>query len=83
MFITKEEAQTQLPQMGEMLMKSPTIDETTASIGSKSTTKPQRCVVVDVHPEHLWYTVMFESGFRESYKVPKLVDPYLGRSEYE
>jgi hypothetical protein len=28
--------------------------------------------VVDVRPEHLWYTVEFENGFRESYKVPQV-----------
>ena len=69
--ITKEQAQALLPKIGDRLMLPPTIDETTASRGSIMTTRPQPCVVVDVHHEHLWYTMQFENGFKESYKVPK------------
>lgn len=70
--ITKEQAQAQLPKLGDVRMERPTIDETTATRGAIQFTKPQRCVVVDVRPEHLWYTVEFENGIRESYKVPRI-----------
>lgn len=72
MLISLEEARAQLPKLGEVRMERPTIDESTPSRGSIQYTNPQRCVVVDVRPEHLWYTVEFENGIRESYKVPKL-----------
>ena len=72
MLITLEEARAQLPKLGDVRMECPTIDETTPSRGTIQYTEPQRCVVVDVRPEHLWYTVEFENGFRESYKVPRL-----------
>jgi hypothetical protein len=71
-YITLEEARAQLPKLGEKRMERPTIDETTPSRGSIQYTAPQRCVVVEVNHEHLWYTVEFENGIRESYKVPRL-----------
>jgi hypothetical protein len=60
-----------LPKVGDVRMERPTIDETTTVKGSVFQNAPQRCVVVAVHPGHLWYTVQFENGIRESYKVPK------------
>jgi hypothetical protein len=66
------ELRAQLPKLGDIRMECPTIDETTNSRGTTFATKPQRCVVVDVRPENLWYTVEFENGIRESYKVPAL-----------
>lgn len=70
--ITKEEARAQLPKIGDVRMERPTIDETTPSRGTYMPVKPQRCVVVEVNQAHLWYTVEFDNGFRESYKVPRL-----------
>jgi hypothetical protein len=70
--ITKEQAQAQLPKLGDVRMEHPTIDESTPSRGSVVLNPPQRCVVVEVNAEHLWYTVQFENGFRESYKVPRI-----------
>jgi hypothetical protein len=70
--LTVESAQTLLPKIGDVRMERPTIDESTATRGTIQFTKPQRCVVVEVNTEHLWYTVQFENGFRESYKVPQV-----------
>lgn len=64
-----------LPKLGDRRWEIPTIDDT---IGHYREKAPQRCVVVDVRPEHLWHTVEFENGFRESYKVPKLRTPSPG-----
>lgn len=76
----KHEARRLLPKVGDQRMESPTIDETTSSRGTFVTTRPQRCVVVEVNEAHLWYTVQFENGFRESYKVPKSGPLYGGGS---
>ena len=67
--MNKAKARRQLPRIGEHRMETPTIDST---YGYHCTKTPQRCVVVDVRPVHLWYTVQFENGIRESYKVPRL-----------
>ena len=67
----KHEARRLLPKVGDHRMERPTIDETTNSRGTLAPTRPQPCVVVEVNEAHLWYTVQFENGFRESYKVPR------------
>lgn len=67
-----------LPKVGEHRMERPTIDENTRTQGSPHQNAPQPCVVIEVNRAHLWYTVQFENGFRESYKVPKLRDPIPG-----
>ena len=79
--LSKEEVRAQLPKLGDHLMLPPTIDETTPSRGAEHATRPQHCVVVEVNAAHLWYTVRFDSGFRESYKVPKLVQRGGGPNE--
>lgn len=66
--LTKAQVRAQLPKLGEVRMEIPTVDQTAGHYLAKV---PQRCVVVDVRPEHLWYTVEFENGIRESYKVPR------------
>lgn len=66
--LSRAELQALLPKVGDRRMEVPTIDDTTGVTNTKAS---QRCVVVAVHPGHLWYTVQFENGFRESYKVPK------------
>lgn len=64
--LSKEEAVALLPNVGDQRWEVPTITE-----GNSYNHKPHRCIVVEVNREHLWYTVQFESGLRESYKVPK------------
>ena len=63
----KYEVKRMLPHVGDQRMEIPTITE-----GKKYSDKPQRCVVVEVNQAHMWYTVQFENGFRESYKLPKI-----------
>lgn len=70
MLLTPEEARALLPRLGSKRMEIPTVDES-QNTHQDSHKTPQKCVVVYVNPEHLWYTVQFENGTRESYKVPK------------
>lgn len=67
MLISKDEVRAQLPKVGDRRMEIPTITE-----GNGYNKTPKPCVVVEVNRAHFWYTVKFEDGFRESYKVPKL-----------
>lgn len=59
-----------MPKVGDRRMERPVSDETTGSLMRK---EKQPCTVVLVHPEHLWYMVQFDNGFRECYKVPEYV----------
>ena len=71
-FLTINDARAQLPKVGDVRWEVPTIDENSGHVAAL---KPlQKCVVVDVRPEKLWYTVRFENGIKESYKVPRLTD---------
>ena len=71
--LSREWLMTLLPKVGDKRMERPTINENTNSRGSIYRNDAQPCTVVYVHPAHLWYTVQFEYGVRESYKVPKYV----------
>lgn len=75
--MTMEEVQTLLPKVGDTRWEVPTIDETTAVCHAKRK-KGQRCTVVAVNTDHLWYEVEFESGLRECYKLPKVKPEQLG-----
>lgn len=66
--LSRDKVLALLPKVGDERMEYPTIDETQSISGSETA---QRCVVVAVYPDRLWYTVQFENGIRESYKVPK------------
>ena len=68
-YITKKKAQEQLPKLGERRMEIPTVD---ATQGYQIAKEPRIGTVVYVNPVNLWYTVQFENGIRESYKVPFL-----------
>lgn len=70
--MSKNEAQRLLPEIGDKCMEYPTIDEASNS-GHHGGMRRQPCTVVAVYPAHLWYTVQFENGIRESYKVPKVI----------
>lgn len=67
MYLTVEEARSLLPKVGDTRWEVPTVN-----LDKKSTPPPQRCTVVEVNRDHLWYRVEFENGIRESYKAPKL-----------
>lgn len=64
--LTKNEVRKLLPRVGDDCWEVPTITE-----GNGYATKLQRGVVVEVNPAHLWYTVEFADGIRESFKLPK------------
>ncbi len=64
--MTKEEVRALLPKVGDRRMEVPTI------LGDKTYGKKAKpCVVVYVNRAHMWYTVQFENGTRESYKLPR------------
>jgi hypothetical protein len=63
--MTIEQAQSLLPKVGDKRMES------IAGKNSIELLPPQKCVVVEVNREKLWYRVLFETGFCECYKVPK------------
>ena len=67
MMMTKEEVRAMLPEVGDTRWEIPTV-----RVDKGSGPVPQQCRVVEVNRAHLWYTVQFENGFRESYKVPRL-----------
>lgn len=69
--MAKKDVQRLLPKVGDRLMEYPTIDEA-SNAGHHGGMQRQPCTVVAVYPEHLWYTVEFENGIRESYKLPKV-----------
>ena len=69
--MTREEATKLLPKVGDVRYEKPVVDHTGGRCLSAA---PQRCTVVEVHHEHLWYTVRFENGTKESYKVPRVRD---------
>lgn len=71
MVYTVKTAQELLPKVGEQRWERPTICAESSG-HTVFNNPPKRCTVVEVHPEHLWYTVQFENGIRESYKVPKV-----------
>lgn len=64
--MTTNEARGLLPEVGDTRWEVPSL------MKGEDKQPPRRCRVVEVNRAHLWYTVEFENGFRESYKVPKL-----------
>ena len=65
--MTKQEARSLLPKVGELRMETPNIKNKGILVDD-----PQECRVVEVNTAHLWYRVEFTaSGFTECYKVPK------------
>ena len=64
--VSKEKVREPLPKVGDRRMEIPTIAE-----DNGYNTKPMPCVVVRVNWNHFWYTVQFENGTRESYKLPR------------
>lgn len=62
--ISIQEARAMLPRVGDSRMETPT-----APFHLEGA--PERCVVIEVHPAHLYYRVRFnETGLTECYKVP-------------
>lgn len=64
--MTKEEVRDLLPKVGERRKEVPTILQ-----GEGYNREARPCVVVYVNRKNMWYTVQFENGIRESYKLPR------------
>ena len=78
--LSREEMEAMLPNVGDIRMERPTIDESTTPKGAFRETPARRCVVEEVHREHLWYRVRFENtGLCECYIVPAVKKPPGGR----
>jgi hypothetical protein len=71
--MTKQEARSLLPKVGDVRKEIKTVfDKITRP-------EPRECVVVEVHPDHLWYRVRFtDCGATECYKVPETKAGPLG-----
>ena len=64
--LPRETVQAMLPKVGDIRMEIPTIQEMVSSA------EQYECVVIEVHPDHLWYRVRFtDTGIVECYKVPQ------------
>lgn len=64
--LSKSNLLRRFPKVGDVRKEIPTTS------GRVDLAAPEECVVVEVHPEHLYYRVRFTStGFYECYKVPK------------
>ena len=64
---SKEELKAMLPKVGDTLMRRQTI----CCPGMREPSKLKNCKVVYVNEEHMYYTVQFQNGCRESFKVPE------------
>ena len=73
----KYRLQTLLPEVGDRRWEIPTVFKD----GNGKEPKPEPCIVVAVNRAHLWYTVQFENGFRECYKLPKVKPLHGGGPE--
>lgn len=66
---TKEELRSMLPKVGERRVENGACSDV-IQLTSK---KPGLCTVVEVHEEHLWYRVRFDSnGACQCFKLPRL-----------
>ena len=68
--LTPDEIRAQLPNVGDRLMRKPGYYQ--GFLSRHDVVRPQPCTVTYVHRENMWYTVQFDSGVKESYKMPKL-----------
>lgn len=68
--MTVNDARSLLPKVGDVRHEVPAEGKTGTTPGLTKG-EPQKCTVVEVNPDRLWYRVQFESGFFECYKVPK------------
>ena len=76
--LTPDDVRATMPKVGDELMRKPAYYY--GFFSQRDVVMEQPCVVIYVHPEHLWYTVRFKrSGIVESYKLPDLNVGPLGR----
>lgn len=65
--LTRAQVLAMMPEVGEIRTELPSVIDGSNRLG------PKRCIVVEIHPDHLWYRVRFiDSGNHECYKVPRL-----------
>lgn len=70
----KEACMALLPNVGDELIRKPNVNDYT---GCKRP-RPQKCTVVYVNREHLWYRVQFFDGTYDCFKVP-YIEPRGGQ----
>ncbi len=68
MAMDKEACRALLPNVGDEIIRTPSINDYTGW----AFPKPQKCRVVYVNREHLWYRVQFLDGTYDCYKVPDI-----------
>ena len=74
MAMDKEAVRALLPNVGDELIEKPHLHKS-LGIGNP---RPQKCVVVYVNREHLWYKVRFNNGTYECYKAPSIIEKNRG-----
>lgn len=63
--MTIRELRKRMPRVGDVRMETMTMDDRVYAV------RPEKCVVVEVNEERLWYRVRFErTGTCECYKLP-------------
>ena len=76
--LTPDEVRDMMPKVGDELMRKPSFYY--GFFGRHDLSIERPCVVVYVHPKHLWYSVQFkQSGIIESYKLPEVKVGPMGR----
>ncbi len=66
---TKEELRSMLPKVGERRVEN----GASSDVIQLTSKKPGICTVVEVHEEHFWYRVRFDSnGACQCFKLPRL-----------
>lgn len=73
-------ARASLPEVGEVLWVKPAYGGFSKDFVFS---KPRKATVILVHPAHLWFTVKYDNGIRESFKVPRLQFEHGGPSRGE
>lgn len=71
--LDKEQVRALLPKVGDRVMERP------FTFQGETDTSKRPCTVVEVHPDRFWYTVEFDNGLRESYKLPRATYKPNGR----
>lgn len=65
----EEYVREKLPKVGDVVYRTPTLHK---ALGQCRNMPRRRGVVTYVHEEHMWYTVRFDCGYSESYKLPEV-----------
>lgn len=75
----KEQVRALLPKVGDRRMER-LVSISTGNGTGNVIPALRPCTVVYVNTEHWWYTVEFEGGIRESFKLPRVkINPWSAR----